>query len=103
MTSVWPSATAICRPATSACWVPPATRPHLAVRRSTGLPQEAARKIDKLLFGGASTISLGYAGLYECVKYMTGKSHTDAGAKPFALSVMQHMNDKCNEWERPRT
>ncbi len=52
-------------------------------------------KIDKLLFGGYSTISLGYAGLYECVKYMTGKSHTDAGAKPFALSVMQHMNDKC--------
>ena len=51
-------------------------------------------KIDKLLFGGYSTISLGYAGLYECVKYMTGKSHTDAGAKPFALSVMQHMNDK---------
>ena len=48
-------------------------------------------KIDKLLFGGYSTISLGYAGLYECVKYMTGKSHTDAGAKPFALSVMQHM------------
>ena len=57
-------------------------------------------KIDKLLFGGYSTISLGYAGLYECVKYMTGKSHTDAGAKPFALSVMQHMNDKCNEWKR---
>ena len=54
-------------------------------------------KIDKLLFGGYSTISLGYAGLYECVKYMTGKSHTDAGAKPFALSVMQHMNDKCTE------
>ena len=50
-------------------------------------------KIDKLLFGGYSTISLGYAGLYECVKYMTGRSHTDAGAKPFALSVMQHMND----------
>ena len=56
-------------------------------------------KIDKLLFGGYSTISLGYAGLYECVKYMTGRSHTDAGAKPFALSVMQHMNDKCNEWK----
>ena len=59
-------------------------------------------KIDKLLFGGYSTISLGYAGLYECVKYMTGKSHTDAGAKPFALSVMQHMNDKCNEVEEGR-
>ena len=57
-------------------------------------------KIDKLLFGGYSTISLGYAGLYECVKYMTGKSHTDAGAKPFALSGMQHMNDKCNAWKK---
>ena len=57
-------------------------------------------KIDKLLFGGYSTISLGYAGLYECVKYMTGKGHTDAGAKPFALSVMQHMNDKCNAWKK---
>ena len=57
-------------------------------------------KIDKLLFGGYSTISLGYAGLYECVKYMTGRSHTDAGAKPFALSVMQHMNDKCSEWKK---
>ena len=57
-------------------------------------------KIDKLLFGGYSTISLGYAGLYECVKYMTGKSHTDAGAKPFALSVMQHMNYKCTEWKK---
>ena len=57
-------------------------------------------KIDKLLFGGYSTISLGYAGLYESVKYMTGKSHTDAGAKPFALSVMQHMNDKCTEWKK---
>lgn len=55
--------------------------------------------IDKLLFGGYSTISLGYAGLYECVKYMTGKSHTDAEAKPFALSVMQRMNDKCKEWK----
>ena len=60
-------------------------------------------KIDKLLFGGYSTISLGYAGLYECVKYMTGKSHTDAGAKPFALSVMQHMNDKCNQWKKAET
>ena len=57
-------------------------------------------KIDKLLFGGYSTISLGYAGLYECVKYMTGKSHTDAGAKPFAMSVMQHMNDKCSAWKK---
>ena len=55
--------------------------------------------IDKLLYGGYSTISLGYAGLYECVKYMTGKSHTDDEAKPFALSVMQHMNDKCKEWK----
>ena len=56
--------------------------------------------IDKLLYGGYSTISLGYAGLYECVKYMTGKSHTDDVAKPFALSVMQKMNDKCNEWKQ---
>lgn len=56
-------------------------------------------RIDKLLFGGYSTISLGYAGLYECTKYMTGKSHTDEEAKPFALSVMQHMNDKCKEWK----
>ena len=55
--------------------------------------------IDKLLYGGYSTISLGYAGLYECVKYMTGKSHTDEEAKPFALSVMQKMNDKCKEWK----
>ncbi len=55
--------------------------------------------IDKLLYGGYSTISLGYAGLYECTKYMTGKSHTDPEAKPFALSVMQHMNDKCKEWK----
>ena len=56
--------------------------------------------IDKLLYGGYSTISLGYAGLYECVKYMTGKSHTEDVAKPFALSVMQKMNDKCNEWKQ---
>ena len=56
--------------------------------------------IDKLLYGGYSTISLGYAGLYECVKYMTGKSHTDPEATDFALSVMQHMNDACNEWKK---
>ena len=56
--------------------------------------------IDKLMYGRYSTISLGYAGLYECVKYMTGKSHTDDVAKPFALSVMQKMNDKCNEWKQ---
>ncbi len=55
--------------------------------------------IDKLLYNGYSTISLGYAGLYECVKYMTGKSHTDAEAKPFALRVMQHMNDACKGWK----
>ena len=56
--------------------------------------------IDKLLYGGYSTISLGYAGLYECVKYMTGRSHTDAdGGTPFAMAVMQRMNDKCNEWK----
>lgn len=55
--------------------------------------------IDKLLYGGYSTLSLGYAGLYECVKAMTGKSHTDEEAKPFALAIMQHMNDKCKEWK----
>ena len=55
--------------------------------------------IDKLLYDGYSTISLGYAGLYECVKYMTGKSHTDPSATPFALSLMQKMNDKCKEWK----
>ena len=55
--------------------------------------------IDKLLYGGYSTISLGYAGLYECVKYMTGRSHTDDEAKPFALQVMQHMNDACKGWK----
>lgn len=55
--------------------------------------------IDKLLYGGYSTISLGYAGLYECVKYMTGHSHTEAEGTPFALEVMQHMNDKCTEWK----
>lgn len=55
--------------------------------------------IDKLLYGGYSTISLGYAGLYECVKFMTGRSHTDPEAKPFALQVMQHMNDRCAEWK----
>ncbi len=57
-------------------------------------------KIDKLLYGGYSTISLGYAGLYECVKYMTGKSHTDPDATPFAIKIMEHMNDKCNEWKK---
>ena len=55
--------------------------------------------IDKLLYGGYSTISLGYAGLYECVKYMTGHSHTEAEGTPFALEAMQHMNDKCTEWK----
>ena len=55
--------------------------------------------IDKLLYNGYSTISLGYAGLYECVKYMTGKSHTDPSATPFALQIMQKMNDKCAEWK----
>ncbi len=55
--------------------------------------------IDELLYGGYSTISLGYAGLYECVKYMTGKSHTDPAATPFALEVMQHMNDMCKKWK----
>ncbi len=61
---------------------------------------DKGEKIDSLLYGGYSTISLGYAGLYECVKAMTGHSHTDAEATPFALEVMQHMNDKCNEWKK---
>ena len=60
---------------------------------------EKGEPIDKLLYGGYSTISLGYAGLYECVKYMTGRSHTDEEAKPFALQVMQHMNDACKGWK----
>ena len=60
---------------------------------------EKGEPIDKLLYGGYSTISLGYAGLYECVKYMTGKSHTDSEATPFALQVMQHMNDACKGWK----
>ena len=60
---------------------------------------EKGEPIDKLLYGGYSTISLGYAGLYECVKYMTGHSHTEAEGTPFAMEVMQHMNDKCAEWK----
>ena len=60
---------------------------------------EKGETIDKLLYGGYSTISLGYAGLYECVKYMTGKSHTDPSATPFALSIMQYMNDACKKWK----
>ena len=60
---------------------------------------EKGEPIDRLLYGGYSTISLGYAGLYECVKYMTGRSHTDPEAKPFALAVMQHMNDACKGWK----
>ena len=56
--------------------------------------------IDKLLYGGYSTISLGYAGLYECVKYMTGKSHTDPSATPFALEIMHHMNEMCAKWKK---
>ena len=60
---------------------------------------EKGETIDKLLYGGYSTISLGYAGLYECVKAMTGKSHTDPEAKQFALDVMQYMNDKCKQWK----
>ena len=62
---------------------------------------EKGEKIDKLLYGGYSTISLGYAGLYECTRYMTGKSHTDdEGGKAFALSVMQHLNDACDKWKK---
>ena len=63
-------------------------------------PLKKGEPIDKLLYGGYSTISLGYAGLYECVKYMTGKSHTDPSATPFALEVMQHMNDACKQWKQ---
>ena len=64
---------------------------------------DKGEKIDKLLYGGYSTISLGYAGLYECVRYMTGKSHTDASATPFALAVMKHMNEACNRWKKETT
>ena len=61
---------------------------------------DKGEKIDKLLYGGYSSISLGYAGLCECVRYMTGKSHTDPSATPFALDVMRHMNDACNKWKQ---
>ena len=61
---------------------------------------KSGEKIDKLLYGGYSTISLGYAGLYECVKYMTGKSHTDPSATPFALEVMKYMNKACDKWKK---
>ncbi|WP_050638032.1 anaerobic ribonucleoside-triphosphate reductase [Candidatus Stoquefichus sp. SB1] len=61
---------------------------------------EKGETLDKLLYGGYSTISLGYAGLCECVKYMTGKSHTDPEITPFALEIMQHLNDRCNEWKQ---
>lgn len=61
---------------------------------------EKGETIDELLYHGYSTISLGYAALYECVYYMTGKSHTDEEAKPFALQIMQHMNDACNKWKK---
>lgn len=61
---------------------------------------EKGEKIDKLLFNGYSTLSLGYAGLYECTRYMTGKSHTDADGKQFAVSVMQALNDACDEWKK---
>ena len=99
-TSVWPCATAHCRHGTSGCWAPPSDAAPILWQYGALARLKKGEKIDKLLFGGYSTISLGYAGLYECVKYMTGKSHTDAGAKPFALSVMQHMNDKCNAWKK---
>ena len=71
----------------------------VGVRRETIARLEKGEKITKLLYDGYSTISLGYAGLYECVKYMTGKSHTEEGAKEFALAVMQKLNDKCAEWK----
>ena len=74
------------------------------LRPSSGSTARCARlkkgePIDKLLYGGYSTISLGYAGLYECVKYMTGKSHTDPAATPFALEIMKHMNAACKKWK----
>ena len=62
---------------------------------------KSGEKIDKYLHGGYSTISLGYAGLYECVKYMTGVSHTDEKVgKPFGLKIMQYLNDKCKQWKK---
>ena len=64
---------------------------------------EKGEPIDKLLYHGYSTISLGYAGLCECVRYMTGKSHTDPSATPFALAIMQHMNDACDQWKAETT
>ena len=87
-------------PATSVCWAPLSDAAPILWQYGALARLKKGETIDKLLYGGYSTISLGYAGLYECVKYMTGKSHTDAGAKPFALSVMQHMNDKCSEWKK---
>ena len=60
---------------------------------------DKGEKIDRLLYGGYSTISLGYAGLCECVRYMTGKPHTDPAATPFALQIMRHMNEACNRWK----
>lgn len=97
-TSVWRSATALAGPPQAPAGHPSDAAPILWQYGALARLKKG-EKIDKLL-GGYSTISPGYAGLYECVKYMTGKSHTDAGAKPFALSVMQHMNDKCNEWKK---
>ncbi len=73
------------------------TRPFSLAARLARL--EKGEVIDKLLYGGYSTISLGYAGLYECCKYMTGKSHTDPSVTPFAMQVMQHMNDACAKWK----
>ena len=73
--------------------------PILWQYRSTCPPEEGRDRLINCLYDGYSTISLGYAGLYECVKYMTGKSHTDPDATPFALDVMKHMNDACNTVE----
>ena len=86
---------------------PPAAARSPTPRPSSGstVPAPASRRASpstRLLYDGYSTISLGYAGLYECVKYMTGKSHTDPAATPFALSIMQKMNDKCKEWKSCR-
>ena len=83
----------------SACWAPCPTPPPILWQYGALARLDKGETIDKLLYGGYSTISLGYAGLYECVKYMTGYSHTDEHGTPFAMAVMQRMNDKCAEWK----
>ena len=86
-------------PPRAAARAPRRTRPPSCGNTARCARLKKGETIDKLLYNGYSTISLGYAGLYECVKYMTGKSHTDPSATPFALAIMQKMNDKCKEWK----